>query len=198
MKFILGKKLGMTQIFDEKGNMIPVSLIQAGPCSVSDVKTKERDGYQAVQIGFEKKDDKKAKKSQKGKNFRYLKEFRSETDAYKVGQEIDVSAFKEGEKVLVSGISKGKGFAGVVKRWGFAGRPSSHGTKHEVRGQGSIGASTPSRVVKGIRMAGRMGSDRNTVKNLKIVKVEPKDNLLMVKGAVPGKRGALLEIYSKD
>lgn len=196
MKFILGLKLGMSEIFNEKGNQIPITLIEAGPCIVTQVKTKEKDVYTAIQIGFKKLKEKKIKKSQKQKPFKYLREFRGNIDIskYKVGDNVDVSIFKEGDKVSVSGISKGKGFAGVVKRWGFHGRPRTRGTKHEERGPGSIGAATPSRVIKGIKMAGRMGGERVTVKNLKIVKIDKENNLLAVKGAVPGRRGTLMEI----
>jgi len=208
MKFILGQKLGMSQIFDEKGNQIPITLIEAGPCFVTQIKMKEprtiaagelrskKDGYEAVQIGFIKLKEKKIKKPQQKKPFRYLKEFRGDISKFKIGDKIDVSIFKEGEKVTISGISKGKGFAGVVKRWGFHGRPRTRGTKHEERQPGSIGAATPSRVIKGIKMAGRMGGERVTVKNLKIVKINPENNLLAIKGAVPGRRGILLEVYS--
>jgi len=196
MKFILGQKIGMSQIFNEKGNVMPVTLIEAGPCIVTQVKTKEKDVYTAIQIGFKKLKEKKIKKPQKQKPFKYLREFRGNIDIskYKVGDNIDVSIFKEENKVSVSGISKGKGFAGVVKRWGFHGRPRTRGTKHEERGPGSIGAATPSRVIKGIKMAGRMGGERVTVKNLKIVKIDKENNLLAVKGAVPGRRGTLMEI----
>ena len=196
MKFILGQKIGMSQIFNEKGNVMPVTLIEAGPCIVTQVKTKEKDVYTAIQIGFKKLKEKKIKKPQKQKPFKYLREFRGNIDIskYKVGDNVDVSIFKEGDKVSVSGISKGKGFAGVVKRWGFHGRPRTRGTKHEERGPGSIGAATPSRVIKGIKMAGRMGGERVTVKNLKIVKIDKENNLLAVKGAVPGRRGTLMEI----
>jgi len=207
MKFILGLKLGMSEIFDEKGNVIPITLIEAGPCIVTQVKTKERprtrtssvrdkEGNKTIQIEFKKLKKKKIKKPQKQKPFKYLREFRGNIDIskYKVGDNIDVSIFKEENKVSVSGISKGKGFAGVVKRWGFHGRPRTRGTKHEERGPGSIGAATPSRVIKGIKMAGRMGGERVTVKNLKIVKIDKENNLLAVKGAVPGRRGTLMEI----
>ena len=198
MKFILGLKFGMSQIFDEKGNQIPVTLVEAGPCIVTQIKTKDKDNYEAIQIGFQKIEKaKKIKKTMKGKEFRYLREFRilkPETLNLKPKDIIDVSIFKEGEKVSVSGISKGKGFAGVVKRWRFHGRPKTRGTKHEERQPGSVGAATPSRVVKGIKMAGRMGSDRTTIKNLKIIKVDKENNLLAVRGAVPGRRGTLLEI----
>lgn len=191
MKFILGLKLGMTQVFDEKGNQIPVTLIEAGPCYITQIKTKEKDKYGAVQVGFVKK-TRKIKKAEKEKEFKYLREF--EDGEHKMGDKIDVSIFQEGDKVKISGLSKGKGFAGVVKRWGFHGRPATRGTKHEERTGGSTGSSMPSRVVKGKKMAGRMGFERVSVKNLKIVKIEKEDNLIAVRGAVPGRKGTLLEI----
>jgi len=191
VKFILGLKLGMTQVFDEKGNQIPVTLIEAGPCYITQIKTKEKDKYGAVQVGFVKK-TRKIKKAEKEKEFKYLREF--EDGEHKMGDKIDVSIFQEGDKVKISGLSKGKGFAGVVKRWGFHGRPATRGTKHEERTGGSTGSSMPSRVVKGKKMAGRMGFERVSVKNLKIVKIEKEDNLIAVRGAVPGRKGTLLEI----
>jgi len=197
MKFILGKKLGMTQIFDENGNQIPVTLVEAGPCQVLQLKTKEKDGYEAVQISFQKLKEKKVKKSQTKKPYRYLREFKGDISQYQLGQVIDVSIFKEKEIVNCSGTSKGKGFAGVVKKWGFRGRPQTHGTKHEQRTLGSVGASTPRRVIKGRKMPGRMGTERVTVKNLKIVKIDKDNNLLAIKGALPGRNGVLVEIYSK-
>jgi len=192
----------MSQIFDEKGSVIPVTLIEAGPCIVTQIKTKEIDGYSAVQIGFGE-----AKKVTKaiaghlkslGKTL-FLREFRNgepkiDGRELKRGDKIDISIFKEGDRVKISGLSKGKGFAGVVKRWHFKGIPASHGTKHELRTGGSVGSSFPERVVKGKKMAGRMGFERVTIKNLKVVKVDIKNNLIAVKGAVPGKRGTLLEI----
>jgi large subunit ribosomal protein L3 len=192
MKFILGRKLKMTQIFDEKGFLIPVTLVEAGPCVVTQIKTKEKDGYEAIQIGY--LTPKKIKKTQMKKPFRYLREFKGDISKFKVGDKIDVSIFKEKDKVSVSGTSKGKGFAGVVKRWGFAGRPKTRGVKHEERTLGSIGASTPPRVIKGKKMPGRMGGERITVKNLEIIKIDPEKNLLAIKGAVPGRKGTLLEI----
>ena len=202
MKFILGKKIGMTQIFDDNNNVIPVTLVKAGPCFVVQVKNKEKDGYEAVQIGFEEINDKKAKKPQKGhfkkhgleKNYYYLREFPN--NKLKSGDKIDVSLFNNGEIVNVSGISKGKGFQGVVKRHGFKGAPASHGTKHNLRAPGSIGSAFPQRVFKGKRMAGRMGSDRITVQGLEIINIDKEDNLLAIKGAVPGKKGTLLEIIA--
>lgn len=194
MKFLLGKKIEMSQIFDEKGNVIPVTLIEAGPCYITQIKSKEKDKYEAVQIGFEELSSKKIKKPQKDRPYRFLRELRIKNQELKKGDKIDVSVFKEGEKVKISGISKGKGFAGAVKKWGFHGRPASHGTKHEERTIGSVGSSFPERVIKGKKMPGRMGSERVTIKSLKIVKIDPENNLLVVKGAVPGHRGTLLEI----
>ncbi len=202
MKFILGLKFGMSQIFDEKGNRIPVTLIEAGPCEITQIKTKEKDDYLAVQVGFKKiEKPKKIKKPQTQKPYRYLREFRivkedeSSFPPFAVAQVIDASIFKAGDIVKVSGLSKGKGFAGAVKRWGFKGRLSvTHGTKHELRTLGSVGSSIPERVTKGKKMAGRMGYARVTVKNLKVVKVDKENNILAVKGAVPGRKGTLLEI----
>lgn len=185
----------MSQIFDEKGKVIPITLVEAGPCYITQVKSEEKDKYKALQIGFVKK-TKKIKKTEKGKEFKFLKEmFEDGEEGLKVGDEINVSVFQEGDKVKVSGVSKGKGFQGVVKRWGFKGRLSStHGTKHELRTGGSTGSSMPERVIKGKKMAGRMGTERVTVSNLRIVKVDKENNLLALKGAVPGRRGTLLEI----
>ena len=198
MKFILGKKIEMSQIFDEKGNIIPVTLIEAGPCYVTQIKTKEKDGYDSVQIGFEKLKEKKITKSKKKKPYKYIREFRVEGPAFAKAtagkDKIDVSVFKEGDKVKVSSISKGKGFAGAVKRWGFHGQSATHGTKHEERTLGSVGSAFPQRVIKGRKMPGRMGAERVTVKNLKIAKIDLENNLLAVKGAIPGRRGTLLEI----
>ncbi len=199
MKFILGLKLGMSQMFDEKGGVVPVTLIEAGPCKITQIKTKEKDGYRAIQVGFKKIEKrKKIKKPLKQKPFRFLKEFQNKIEEFKVGDNIDVSIFQEGDKVKISGISKGKGFAGAVKRWGFHGRPATHGTKHELRTPGSVGTSFPERVIKGRKMPGRMGTERVTVKKLKVVKVDKENNLLAIKGATPGRRGTLLEIRSED
>lgn len=200
MKAILGKKIGMTQIFQNE-RVVPVTLIQAGPCKVTQTKTKERDGYEALQIGFEEIKEKKITKSKKEKPFRNIKEFRidpstKEGDVPAQGDIVDVSVFEEGDKVRVSGISKGKGFQGGVKRHGFSGRNQSHGVKHEHRTLGSVGSAFPERVIKGRKMPGRMGSDRITVKNLKIAKVDKENNMLAVRGAIPGRRGTLLEIRS--
>ena len=191
-KFILGRKIEMSQIFKENGETVPVTLIEAGPCRVTQIKKNEKEGYEAVQIGFVKK-TKNIKKTEKEKEYKYLREFKNGKDL-KLGDEIIVSIFKEGDKVKISGISKGKGFQGAVKRWGFHGRPATHGTKHEQRTIGSTGSRFPQRVIKGRKMSGRMGSERITIKNLEIVKIDQENNLLMVKGAVPGPKGTLLEL----
>jgi len=210
MKFILGQKLGMSQIFDEKGNRVPVTLIEAGPSQITQIKTKKKDGYQSVQFGFIIK-KKRIKKTEKGKEFKFIKEQKTEVEEkgfsslpfaiarenkeqLKAGDKIDVSIFQKGDTVKISGFSKGKGFQGVVKRWGFSGRGASHGVKHEHRTPGSIGSSFPERVIKGRKMPGRAGSERVTVKNLKVIKADAENNLLVVKGAVPGRKGTLLEI----
>lgn len=195
MKFLLGKKIEMSQVFDEKGDVVPVTLILAGPCYVLQKKGKEKDGYQALQIGFEKIiKESKIKKSQKNKPYRYIKEFRGEREDLKVGDEVSVSSFNPGDKVKISGISKGKGFQGGVKRHGFSGRNRTHGVKHEHRTIGSTGSRFPQRVIKGRKMPGRMGYERVSVKNLRVVGIDKENNLLIVKGAVPGHRGTLLEI----
>jgi large subunit ribosomal protein L3 len=196
MKFILGKKIEMSQMFDEQGNIIPCTLIEAGPCEVLQIRTQEKDKYEAVQICFDKK-TKNIKKTDKGKEYKHIKEYRAvEQDIkdIKQGDIIDVSVFEQNDKVKVSGMSKGKGFQGGVKRHGFHGRKATHGVKHEERTIGSVGSAYPQRVIKGRKMPGRMGYDRITVKNLKIVKIDKENNLIVVKGAVPGRRGTLLEI----
>jgi large subunit ribosomal protein L3 len=198
MKFILGKKIGMTQIFKENGSTAPVTLVEVGPCFVTQIKTKEKDGYESLQIGYQKiEKEKKIKKPMKGKEFRFIKEFKSENSEYKVGDKIDLSIFKEGDKVDVSSTSKGKGFQGAVKRWGFHGRNSSHGAKHEERKVGSIGSSWPEHVIKGRKMPGRMGRERVTVKNLKILKIDQENGLIAIKGAIPGNNGGLIEVKGK-
>jgi large subunit ribosomal protein L3 len=203
MKFILGTKQEMSQVFDEEGKVTPVTIIKAGPVFVTQVKNKEKDGYAAVQIGFGERRVKNIKKPQKGhlkkakkENVRWMREFRIDDKAeYNSGDEIKVSIFQEGDKVAVSGISKGKGFQGVVKRHGFHGGPRTHGQKHSEREPGSIGATGPQKVAKGQKMPGRMGSQRTTIEGLKIIKVDPENDLLAVSGAVPGRRGTLLEIH---
>ncbi|MBU3934629.1 50S ribosomal protein L3 [Patescibacteria group bacterium] len=194
---IIGKKIGMSQLFNQDGVVTPVTLIEAGPCYVLQQKNKEKDGYEAIQIGFEKiTKERKMKKSAKGKEYKYIKEERIKTggEQHKAGDKIDVSVFKEGDTVKISGASKGKGFQGSVKKWGFAGKSKTHGVKHEQRTVGSVGCRFPQRVIPGKKMPGRMGGGRITVKNLKIVEIDKDNNLLVVKGAVPGRKGTLLEI----
>jgi len=200
---LLGKKLGMTRIFDAEGTSLPVTVIEAGPCYVVQKKTAAQDGYEAVQVGYLRKRLDKCPKPLRGhfekhgfkSGFRYLKEFRLDsTEGLEVGQELDVSQFQIGQRIDVIGFSKGRGFAGVIKRWGFQRGPETHGSMSH-RAPGSIGASAyPSRVIKGKKLPGRMGNSRVTVKSLQVVDVRPENNLLLVKGAVPGARNGLLLI----
>ena len=199
---ILGRKLGMTQVWGDDDNIVPVTVIQAGPCVISQVKTTETDGYEAVQIGFGDIKEKKVNKPMKGhfakagvEPMRYLREVRVENASeHSVGETITVDAFNEVEKVDVTGVSKGKGFAGVIKRHGFGGGPGGHGS-HFHRAPGSIGmCATPSRVLKGMRMPGHMGCDRVTVKNLEVVRVDEDLNLILVKGAVPGAKDGIVRV----
>jgi len=204
VKGILGAKLGMTQVWDNN-RIVPVTVVQAGPCVVTQVRTAEKDGYSAVQLAFGAVDPRKVNKPEAG-HFaragvaprRHLVELRT-TDAseYEVGQEITVDRFQPGELVDVTGTTKGKGFAGVMKRHGFGGLRASHGVERKHRSPGSIGgAATPGRVFKGLRMAGRMGGGRHTVQNLTVQAVDPEQNLILVKGAVPGPKGGLVLIRS--
>ncbi len=198
-KFILAKKIGMSQIFDSEGKVTPVTIVEAGPCVVTQIKKIDGDGYNAIQLGFgETKKNNKPKQGHLKElgNLKHLREFRTEEDL-KVGDKVDVSIFEEGDKVKVSGFSKGKGFAGVVKRHGFHGGPASHGQKDRLRAPGSIGMSFPERVPKGRRMAGRMGNDRVSVKNLVIAAVDRDNNLLALRGAVPGNNNSLIEIVGR-
>ena len=201
-KAILGKKIGMTQIFTEDGLVIPVTVIEAGPVAVVQKKTVENDGYNAIQVGYVDAKDKAMNKPQKGhlavagvSNKRVLKEFRLEDDsAYNVGDEIKVDIFAEGDKIDVTGISKGHGYAGTVKRWGTHRGPMTHGSGYH-RGVGSMGAcSTPSRVMKNKRLPGHMGVEQVTVQNLDVVKVDAEKNIILVKGAVPGPKGGVVTI----
>lgn len=197
MAFILGTKLGMTQVFQEDGAAVPATIVESGGCVVVQVKTKEKDGYEAAQIGFGEK--KKINKPMKGHlkdigNFRYLKEFKIKSGDFSAGDKIEVNVFKPGDFVKVSSVSKAKGFQGVVKRHGFAGGPASHGHKHNLRAPGSIGSTWPQRVIKGMRMAGRMGGEMVSVRNLKIVKIDEENKLIAVSGAIPGRKGILVEI----
>jgi large subunit ribosomal protein L3 len=204
MKGILGKKVGMTQIFDDRGEVIPVTVIEAGPCFVAQIKTVEKDGYSAVQLGSEETKPKylsrpETQHLQKSElpPLRHLREFRDVDDNGEMaeGQKLTVDVFEHGEFVDVTGVSKGRGFAGVVKRYGFSGGPKTHGQSDRLRAPGSIGAcTTPGRVFKGKRMPGRMGGDRVTAQGLKVVLVDPERNLLAVRGAVPGAKNGLLMI----
>ncbi|MCE9585539.1 50S ribosomal protein L3 [Candidatus Nomurabacteria bacterium] len=204
MKFILGTKENMTEYFSEEGVVIPVTIISAGPITVTRVFEKTKDGYNAVQVGYGNQKESRIQKGPKGQMkggfYKTLKEFRlkpTDSTTVKEGDVIDVSAFEAGDKLQVSGISKGKGFQGVVKRHGFAGGPRTHGQKHSEREPGSIGGGLRTHVPKGMRMAGRMGSDRITYKNLKVVYVDKENNVMLIKGALPGKRGTLIEIVSR-
>ena len=203
MKMIIGRKVGMTQIFKDN-KAIPVTVIKAGPCVVVQKKTVETDGYNALQLGFEEIPERKVNKPLLGhfkkfgvKPFRILKEFRVENvDEFEIGQEINVSMFKEGDIVDVTGWSKGRGFAGAMKRWGFRGGPKSHGSKFH-RQLGSVGQHTePAKIWKGKKMPGRYGNERVTIRNLEVVEVDTENNLLVVRGGVPGARGGLLLIRS--
>ena len=215
MKGILGKKVGMTQLFDEDGNVMPVTIIEAGPCYITQIKTEKTDGYNAVQLGFEqvkpkrltnpqsghlgllKTDDKHPTRRQFDKSvppLRHLRELRTgEVDQFELGDVVAVDVFEAGDHVDVVGKSKGRGFAGVMKRHGFGGGPITHGQSDRARAPGSVGAtSTPGRVFKGMRMAGRMGNQRVTSQNLEVVRVDAEHNLLAVKGSVPGPKGGLV------
>jgi large subunit ribosomal protein L3 len=210
MKFILGKKQHMMQCFQDDGTAVPATVISAGPIIVTQVKSPDVDGYTAIQVAFEEQKESRATKahlghvlaSQKNKEgdipshagaYKHLREFRDIEDI-KEGDAITVDAFKKGDIVIVSGVSKSKGFQGVVKRHGFHGGPRSHGQKHSEREHGSIGGGLRNKVPKGMRMPGRMGGDRITVKNLEIIGVDKDNNQLLIKGAIPGRRGTLVEI----
>jgi len=196
---IIGRKLGMTQIFRDNGKAEAVTAIEAGPCIITQIKTTDKEGYNAVQLGFGQA--KRLKSPQRGHfkglgEFKYLQEFRvGDTEAIKVGEKVDVSLFKAGDLIDITGVSKGKGFAGVVKRHHFAGGPKTHGQSDRHRHPCSIGASaSPGRVLRGTRMAGHMGNSQVTVRHLEVCEADPARNLLVVKGAVPGARNGLLLI----
>jgi len=203
MAAILAKKLGMTQVFNEDGRVERVTVLEAGPCPVTGIRTHERDGYEAVQLAFGATKEKHLSKAELGHlrkadapPMKHVVEFRDEAGELLVGQTVTVEAFEVGQKVKISGTSKGKGFQGTIKRHGFQSGPKSHGS-HNVRAPGSIGASaTPSRVFKGMRLPGQMGSKRITQRGLTIVDVRPADNLLLVRGAVPGARNGVVEVRS--
>ncbi len=202
MKGIIGKKVGMTQLFDETGEVVPVTVIEAGPCYVTQVRTQERDGYVAIQLGFETVQEKRLTKPELGhlkKNgtppVRYLREFRVKESDMEEGAQITVDVFEIGERVDVVGTSKGRGFAGTIKRHGFHRQPKTHGQSDRERAPGSIGAtSTPGRVFKGMRMSGRMGNQRVTSQNLEVVAVDAERNLLAVRGSVPGAKGGIVMV----
>ena len=203
MKTLFGIKMGMTRIFDDAGNMIPVTVVKADPHAILAVKTVDKDGYSAIKVAFgdirKKLVSKPVEGQFKGAGLearRYIREIKISTDEeYKVGDNLGVDVFEPGDKVKVSGISKGLGFQGTVRRHGFGGGPKTHGQSDRLRAPGSVGASSyPSRVWKGQRMAGHMGNEKVTVKNLRVVSVEPEHNLLLLRGAVPGKPGGLLKI----
>lgn len=202
MKFLLGTKQNMTQVFDEDGVVHPVTVVKTAPIVVTQVKTKEKDGYEAIQVGYGVKKAKRINKAQKGHmkdhgSFAVLKEVNNTSDkAFTAGENLE-STIESGDKVTVSAISKAKGFQGVVKRHGFHGGPRSHGQKHSEREPGSIGAGGYQRVFKGRRMAGRMGGERITVKNLIVISYDKALGELYIKGAVPGRRGTLVEVVGK-
>jgi large subunit ribosomal protein L3 len=205
MAALLGKKLGMTQIFAEDGKVERVTVVEAGPCWVTAIRTAERDGYDAVQLGFGETTEKALNRPRLGHlkkagapPLRHLVEFRGEAGDLKVGEQVTVEVFQKGDKVKVSGISKGKGFQGTVKRHNFSRGPVTHGS-HNVRAPGSIGASaTPSRVLKGLRGPGQMGNKRVTQRGLTVVDVRPDRNLLLLRGSVPGPKGSTVEIRTDD
>ena len=204
MQYIIGTKIGMSQLYDEDGKVLPVTLVQADPVTVTQVKNVERDGYRAAQLGFGTQKTQRLSKAQKGHlavkddkktTHRHLKEVRlGEGQEVEMGQTFDVSVFSVGDKVDVRGTSKAKGFQGVVKRHNFAGGRASHGGKHNLRQPGSIGSTWPQRVIKGKKMAGRMGGETTVVRNLKVVHVDTKKNIIGLKGALPGNRGTIIEI----
>jgi large subunit ribosomal protein L3 len=206
MKGIIGKKIGTTHIYEDDGNIVPVTIIQAGPCTVVQVKRMEKDGYEAIQLGFMEKEEKRTNRPLMGHfkrhgtpPFTILREFRVEdASCFNSGQVITVEQFRPGEKVDVTGRSKGRGFTGVMKRHGFSGAPGSHGTHEYFRHGGSIGSNTfPGRVFKGKRMAGHYGNQRVTIKGLSVVDIRPSHNLLLLKGAVPGPRESIVIIKGK-
>lgn len=202
MKYILGTKDKMTQIFDEEGRVIPVTVLKTSPLTITQIKTLENDGYDAVQVGFGSKKEKNIAKPQQGQfkdmgNFAHVRENRvseEEVGEIKVGDTIDIDVFAEGDKVSAQSVSKGKGFQGVVKRHGFHGGPRTHGQKHNERTGGSIGAGGLQRVIKGMKMPGRTGGETVTQKGLTVVKIDAENGQLYIKGAVPGRRGALIEV----
>jgi large subunit ribosomal protein L3 len=206
MSGILGKKIGMTNVFASDGQLVPVTIVQVGPCVVTQIKTPEKDGYSALQLGFDEKPVERLNKPIAGhlkkatdKGFRVFREFRADsTEGVELGSEINVGMFNVGEKITVSGTTKGRGFQGTIKRHGFSRGPESHGNRNH-RKPGSIGNSAwPAKVIKGKRLPGQTGNDRETVKNLTIVDIRPDENLLLIKGAVPGPKTGILEVYKTE
>ncbi len=206
MAAILGRKVGMTQVFDAQGNLVPVTLVEAQPNVVVGVRTPERDGYRAVQLGFEEVPERRVNRPLRGvfrragiSPRRVIREVRlREGEEYHVGQEISVTLFREGDRVAVTGTSKGKGFAGAMKRHGFGGQADSHGVSLMHRAVGSLGTSGVGRVWKGKRMPGRMGGERVTIRGLRVVRVDPERQLLLIRGAIPGPRGGLVMVRKMD
>lgn len=199
---IIGKKIGMTQVFTKEGAVIPVTVIEAGPCAVVQKKLNEKDGYSALKLGFSgvksellNKPDQGQFKNLDGKAFKVLREFRvEESDEHNIGDQLTIDMFELGEKVIITGVSKGKGFAGVIKRWGFHRGPKTHGSKHH-RAPGSTGMSAnPGKVHKGKKMPGHMGTDRKTFKNIEIIDKRSQENLLLVKGDIPGAKNGIITI----
>ena len=198
MKFILGKKIEMTQIWQGE-NVVAVTKVQAGPCRIVQIKNSEKDGYEAIQVGFGKRHEKNINKPQRGHfkgldNFQHIKEFRAEPGELKRGDTIDVGTFAPGDNIQVTAVNKGKGFQGVVRKYGFKGSKKTHGNKDQLRMPGSIGATGPAHVFKGTRMGGRMGGEQTTIKNLKIAAVDIDDNTILISGAIPGARNSLVLI----
>ena len=205
MKFIVGTKERMTQVFNEDGEVMAATILRVSPATITQVKGAEKDGYDAVQIATVPQKETRVPKAQRGieggaakfmKEFRPRKNFDENIEGMEVGKTMDASVFEPGDQIVVSAVSKGKGFQGVVKRYNFGGGPGSHGQKHTLRTPGSIGIGGLQKVQKGTRMAGRMGTDRVSVKNLKVLQVNTEDNVLVVSGAVPGRKGTLVEVRS--
>lgn len=202
MKFIIGKKIDMTQVWTRDDQVTAVTRIQAGPCTVTQIKNNDKDGYESVQLGYGERKEKNINKPQKNHtkglgNIRHMKEFRVGTGELKRGDIIDVSSFEVGDTVMVTGFSKGRGFQGVVKRHGFSGTKATHGNKDQTRMPGSVGATGPAHVFKGTRMGGRMGGDQITIKNLEVVEIDQENNIISIKGAVPGARNGLIMIQGE-
>lgn len=201
MKFLIARKQSMTQVFDDSGRVHPATILSVEPLAVTQVKTSAKDGYEAVQVGFGTRKEKNINKAQRGHakgtgNFAGFREMRgnAEGDLATVGAKIDAGALAAGDEITISAVSKGKGFQGVVKRHGFHGGPRSHGQKHSEREPGSIGSTGPQRVFKGVKMAGRMGSDKVTLRGVKVLQVDAERNIVLVHGSVPGRRGTLVEL----